>query len=251
MTTMTNTNMTPEMMMRDRFGNVGLPSIYIVNVFGEKGNEQEHVANIMSLLGDVSRVDITKNPLPNGATKTSAFVYFNSLHSEVITLSEQIHPNFSHKTHPVGQPYGEWYSTDMEDVEGVSYPRDNPIFALAAHHTHNPAVDTHYDMRLANCFWRLRINKKPRYTMEDQIACTKAMQTYLYNIPALGQSLSKADVDHMREMAVNATLTTYDQQRMNGFLRNMDHQVGQEIAYETRFLNGVERQIAEDITVDG
>ena len=248
---MTNTNMTPEMMMRDRFGNVGLPSIYIVNVFGEKGNEKEHVENIMSLLGDVSRVDITKNPLPNGATKTSAFVYFNSLHSEVIILSEQIHPNFSHKTHPVGQPYGEWYSTDMEDVEGVSYPRDNPIFALAAHHTHNPAVDTHYDMRLANCFWRLRINKKPRYTMEDQIACARAMQTYLYSIPALGQPLSKAEVDHMREMAVNATLTTHDQQRMNGFLRKMNHQVEQDIADETRFLNEMERQIAEDITVDG
>ena len=244
---MTNTNMTPEMMMRDRFGNVGLPSVYIVNVFGEKGNEQEHVANIMSLLGDVSRVDITKNRLPNGATKTSAFVYFNSLHSEVIILSEQVHPSFSHKTHPVGQPYGEWYSTDMEDVEGVSYPRDNPIFALARH----PYVITHYDMRLANCFWRLRINKKPRYTMRDQIACTQAMQTYLYSIPALGQSLSKAEVDHKREMAVNATLTTYDQQRMNGFLRNMNHQVGRDIADETRFLNDMDRQIAEDITVDG
>ena len=87
--------------------------------------------------------------------------------------------------------------------------------------------------------------------MEDQIACTKAMQTYLYSIPTLGQCLSKADVDHMREIAVNATLTTHDQQRMNGFLRNMNHQVGQDIADETRFLNGVERQIAEDIAVDG
>jgi len=245
------TTMTPEMMMRDRFGNVGLPSLYIVNVFGEKGNEQEHVANIMSLLGDVSRVDITKNRLPNGATKTSAFVYFNSLHSDVVVLSEQIHPSFSHKTHPVGQPYGEWYSTDISDAEGVSYPRDNPIFALAAHHTHNPAADTHYDMRLANCFWRLRINKKPRYTMADQLACTHAMQTYLYSIPALGQSLSKADVDHMREMAVDATLTTSDQKYMNRFLNDMGCQAAEDISTETRFLNNMERQIAEDIAVDG